>query len=76
MKQGNTITDTTLFERHFSPTTLAEIWSLSTDTIIRIFEDIPGVLKIGDEGGKGKRRKIHLKIPESIAQSVYAERIR
>ena len=65
-----------LFERHFSVITLAEIWSVSTDTIIRLFEDVPGVMKIGEEGGRGKRRKITLKIPESIANSVYAERIR
>jgi hypothetical protein len=65
-----------LFERHFSVITLSEIWSVSTDTIIRLFEDVPGVMKIGEEGGRGKRRKITLKIPESIANSVYAERIR
>ena len=65
-----------LFERHFSSSTLAELWSVSPDTIYRWFEDLPGVLKIGDEGGRGKRRYITLKIPESIANSVYAERIR
>lgn len=65
-----------MFERHYSPRTLAEIWSWSEDTVIRIFENIPGVLKIGSEGGRGKRRKITLRIPESIALSVYSERIR
>lgn len=65
-----------LFERHFSVQTLAEILSLSPDTITRKFEDVPGVLKIGTEGGRGKRRKITLRIPESIAFSVYSELIR
>jgi hypothetical protein len=65
-----------LLERHFSVQTLAEIWSLSPDTITRKFEDVPGVLKIGTKGGRGKRRKITLKIPESIAFSVYSDLIR
>jgi hypothetical protein len=65
-----------LFERHFSPRTLAEVWGFSEDTILRWFEDVPGVLKCGAEGGRGKRRKVTIRIPESIALSVYSERIR
>jgi hypothetical protein len=62
-----------IFERHFSPRTLSEIWGYSEDTIIRWFEDVPGVLKSGSDGTRGKRRKITLKIPESIATRVYQE---
>ncbi len=69
-------TDTAIFDRHFSPRTLAEMWGFSEDTILRWFEDVPGVLKQGSEAGRGKRRKITIRIPESIARSVYAERIR
>src|SRR5215470_5806545 len=42
------------FERHFTPRTLAELWGFSEDTIQRWFEDQPGVLKHGDEGGRGR----------------------
>ena len=58
------------FERHSSPRTLAEMWAFSEDTVIRSFEDVPGVLKSGMEGGRGKRRKMTIRIPESIALSV------
>jgi hypothetical protein len=65
-----------LLERHFSPRTLAEVWGFSEDTILRWFEDVPGVLKCGTEAGRGKRRKITIRIPESVALAVYSERIR
>jgi hypothetical protein len=65
---------TSMFERHFSTRTLAELWGFSEDTIVRWFEDEPTVLKCGSEGGRGKRRKIVLRIPESTAMRVYQER--
>jgi hypothetical protein len=66
----------TVFERHFSPKTLAEIWNFSEDTIQRWFEDEPGVLKHGETGDakRGKRRKVYLRIPESIALKIYKDR--
>ena len=63
-------------ERHFSPRTLAEMWGFSEDTIIRWFEDEPGVLKCGMDGAAGRRRKITLRIPESVATRVYRARTR
>jgi hypothetical protein len=66
---------TTAFERHFSPKALAELWNFSEDTICRWFEDQPGVLKHGESDSKrGKRRKLYLRIPESIALKIYKER--
>lgn len=62
------------FERHFSPRTLAEMWGFSEDTIVRWFEDEEGVLKCGSNGTRGKRRKLTLRIPESVALRVYRER--
>ena len=65
----------TVFERHFSPRALAELWNCSEDTIQRWFEDEPGVLKHGEASDtRGKRRKLYLRIPESIALKVYQER--
>lgn len=65
-----------IFERDFSPGSLAELWGLSADTIVRWFEDQPGVLKLGSDGSRGKKRKITLRIPESVAERVYSERSR
>ncbi len=64
----------TAFERHFSPRTLAEMWGFSEDTIVRWFEDEAGVLKCGSDGARGKRRKVTLRIPESVALRIYRER--
>jgi hypothetical protein len=66
--------DEGVFERHFSPRTLAEMWGYSEDTIVRWFEDEKGVLKCGTEGTRGRRRKVAIRIPESVARRVYSER--
>ncbi len=62
-----------LSERHFSPRTLAELWALSEDTIIRIFEDEAGVFKLGEQK-RGKRAYTTLRIPETVTERVYRER--
>lgn len=65
------------FERHFTPRELAEIWKLDETTIRRIFQDQPGVMKIGKANRRdGKRDYVTLRIPESIAAQVYRERCR
>jgi hypothetical protein len=53
---------------------LSELWGFSEDTIVRWFEDDPAVLKCGCDGARGKRRKITLRIQESIAMRIYQER--
>ena len=63
-----------LIERHFTPDELAEAWNLDATTIRRIFQDEPGVLKLGKTGRRGKRDYITLRIPESVAMRVYRER--
>jgi hypothetical protein len=68
--------ETSILERHFTVAVLAELWSMSCDTIQKWFEDVPGVVKIGNDGSRGKRRKITLRIPESVALKVYRERTR
>jgi len=63
------------FERHFTPRDLADLWKLDETTIRRIFQDEPGVLKIGKANRRdGKRDYITLRIPESVAARVYWER--
>lgn len=60
------------FEQHFEPNELASIWRLDATTIRRMFQDEPGVLKIGNSNRRdGKRVYITLRIPKSVAERVY-----
>jgi hypothetical protein len=54
-------------ELHYSPSELAELWGLSSDTIRRLFEDEPGVVTIGERNPRRKRRYVTLRIPQSVA---------
>lgn len=63
------------FGRHFTAAELAEIWKLDETTIRRLFQDEPGVLKIGKSNRRdGKRDYITLRIPEAVAVRVYEQR--
>lgn len=57
-------------ERHYRVRELAQLWSLSPNTITRLFAAEPGVIKI-DNIGTGKRKHVTLSIPESIASLVH-----
>ena len=47
---------TTALERHYTPDELAAIWSLSADTVRRLFEREPGVLVIEHTKNSSRRR--------------------
>jgi transcriptional regulator GlxA family with amidase domain len=64
-------TDSRLFERHFSPAELAETWSLSEDTIRRMFERESGVLIFENPSRNPNRRRRTIRIPQSVAERVY-----
>ena len=65
------------FERHYRPKDLAEVWGLDESTIRRLFQDEPGVLKIGRAGRRdGRRDYVSIRIPESVAARVHEERSR
>jgi hypothetical protein len=57
-------------EHHFTPQELAELWNVSVQTIREIFQREEGVLKIGREGTRSRRRYKTLRIPESVAERV------
>jgi transcriptional regulator GlxA family with amidase domain len=59
-----------VFERHFSPEDLAELWGLSADTLRRLFENEPGVLVIERSKAPARRYRT-LRIPESVALRVH-----
>jgi hypothetical protein len=63
-------------EQHFTVDQIAEKLALSTDKVRRIFQEEPGVLKVGEPsrrlGRKLKRRYYSLRIPESAVIRVIA----
>jgi hypothetical protein len=61
-----------MYERHYSPAKLAEMWSLSTDTVRRMFEEEPGVLVFENPIRSSSRRFRTLRIPASVAERVYS----
>jgi hypothetical protein len=62
------------FERHFTPKELAELWRLDESTVRRMFQEEPGVLKIGNTGRRNKRDYVTLRIPASTAARSYRAR--
>ncbi len=66
---------TTFTERHYTPAEIAAMWAVSYDTVLRIFKQEPGVLVLGEANGGGKRRYSTLRIPESVLQRAYRQRL-
>ena len=63
------------FERHFTAAELGDLWRLDESTIRRMFQEEPGVLKIGKSNRRdGKRDYVTLRIPAGVARRVYQER--
>lgn len=60
-------------EKHYSVSELASSWQLSENTIRRMFENEPGVLKWGTTEGRFKRRYITMRIPETVVLRVHRQ---
>jgi hypothetical protein len=60
-----------MYERHYSPGELGELWNLSADTVRRMFEREPGVLVFENPVRSSSRRSRTLRIPASVAERVY-----
>ena len=58
-------------ERHYTVAQIAELWILSPDVVRRVFEREPGVLVLGDQGSRSKRRYTTLRIPQSVVERVH-----
>jgi hypothetical protein len=61
---------------HYSPQFLAELWGMSASTVVRWFQDLDGVLKLSQPSKNGRRTRVELRIPFSVAMRVYRERTR
>lgn len=57
-------------ERHYSPQEVAVLWGLHPQSVRRIFRDRPGVMVLGS------RKRIIVRIPESVLSAVHDERSR
>lgn len=62
------------FDRMYTPRELADLWKLSEQSIRRLFQDQPGVLKLGDSNPRGKRGYVTLRIPSAVVEQVFRER--
>jgi hypothetical protein len=59
-------------EKHHTPAELSKTWALSVETIRRLFENEPGVMKVQNASGPtGRGRYKTLRIPESVAMRVH-----
>jgi hypothetical protein len=63
------------FGRIYTPRDLANLWQLSENSIRRLFQDEPGVFKLGDSNPRGRRGYTTLRIPEDVALRVWRKRI-
>ena len=59
---------------HFTPQFYAELWRMSVSTVIRWFQDMDGVLRVGKVSKNGKRTRVELRIPWSLAMAEYRRR--
>lgn len=58
-------------EPHYTPQQIAKLWSVSTDTAIRIFRDEPGVITFGSDETVWSRKRKTLRIPHSVLVRVH-----
>jgi hypothetical protein len=65
-----------VIDQHFSPQFYAELWRVNASTVVRWFQDLEGVLKLSTPSKNGRRTRIELRIPFSLAMRVYGERSR
>jgi hypothetical protein len=65
-----------IIDPHFSVQFYAELWGMSPSTVVRWFQDLEGVLKLSKAARNGKRIRVELRIPFSLAMREYNKRTR
>jgi hypothetical protein len=63
-----------VIDPHYSPQFYAELWGMSPSTVVRWFQDIDGILKLSSPSKNGKRTRVELRIPFSLAMREYRSR--
>lgn len=65
--------DPSFAEKHYLVEELASLWGISAKVLRPIFEDEPGVVRLGNRVSTGKKRRyVSLRISASAAARVYA----
>jgi Helix-turn-helix domain len=62
-----------MLEEYLTPAEVAEILKVSLNTVIRRFENVPGVIDLGSTENMHKRRYRTLRIPRSVLNRFVAE---
>jgi hypothetical protein len=68
MKAANDLS----LEKHYTVAEIADLWNWSRQTVVRIFENEPGVLRYGREESRYKRSYFSLRVPESVLKRIHA----
>jgi hypothetical protein len=63
-------------EQHYTTRQVAEMWGISEQTVVRIFQDEEGVLKLSMPRGLTAKRaaRVSLRIPASVLDRVHKQR--
>jgi hypothetical protein len=69
-----TSTPPAFMEKHYLPKFWAKRWGVDATTAVRWFRDEPGVLRVGNPAKNGKKTRVELRIPLSVAARVYSKR--
>ncbi len=65
-----------IVDPHYSVQFYAELWGMSPSTAVRWFQDVEGVVKLSKPSKNGKRTRVELRIPFSLAKRLYLEHTR
>jgi hypothetical protein len=68
---GAKMLEITMKEPHYKVEQVAEMWTMSPDTVRRIFLEEPGVIRYARPRSKYKRSYSTILIPESVLIRVY-----
>jgi len=60
-------------EPHYTVEEIAQLWSLSKDSVRRLFKNEPGVLAVSPRQRRGKRAYVTLRIPSSVVERVHRQ---
>ena len=61
-------------ERHYSPSEIAEMWGISTQTVIALFRDEPGVVTFSIRRIQSKRApRTTLRVPLSVLERLHSQ---
>jgi hypothetical protein len=67
----NQVGGKTIREKHYTILEIADMWGISADLARDTFRNEPGVIVFERPGTKTKRAYSTIRVPESVAETVY-----